>query len=176
MDERRQVHRRKPIVLITEENGEFIAKPLEWQKRNDLGEEVLQQNVAITNEAVKLFKDEAGSILVDAKLQEPLSDPFKILGMAYPDKKPEDFEGLSFDEIFELIHVALDVNHLERLWRLLDPNSNPPEENGGTNSSAGEMTELVPTGPKTESTEDFSSSSEETVTPLSASPTEKSST
>lgn len=176
MGERRQVHRREPIVLTTED-GEFIANPLPWQKRNDLGEEVLQQNVAITNEAVKLFKDEGGSILVEAKLQEPLSDPHKVLGLAYPDKKPEDFEGLSFDEIFDLIHAALEVNHLERLWRLLDPNSNPPAENGGMNSSAGEVpTPMGEIGPRIESTEDFSSSSEGTVTPLSVSPMEKSST
>ena len=158
MDElRRQVHRRKPIVLTTEEGREFIARPLPWQQRNDLGQEVLQQNVAATNEAVRLIHDEAGVAQVEARLSEPLSDPLEVLKKGYPQSRPQDFEGLSYDELFDLIHATLDVNHLERLWRLLDPNSSPPEKTGGENSSGERTAQEQPTGAKTESTVDSSS-------------------
>lgn len=169
-ESRRRVHRRQPIILVLDDDKEFVARPLPWQARNDLGEEVLQQNVAVTNEAVRLLRDEGGSITVEAKLQESLKDPFEVLRKGYPESNAEDFEGLSFDEIFELIHAALDVNHLDRLWRILDPNWIPPTSNGGETSSPGEMLET--TGPKIESTEDFSSQ-ESIETPLSISPMER---
>jgi hypothetical protein len=91
--------------------------------------------------------------------------------MGYPESKPKDFDGLSWRQLIELLLVALEVNELKHLSRLIDPNLISPTVNGGT-PSVGEPEEMI--GQKIESLVD-SSSPDSNGTLSQDSPTEKSS-
>lgn len=149
MSERRQVHRREPIVLSMENGREFEAKPLPWLQRNDLGDEIVTQNAKVINDFVSVWIDsESGVPQLEAKFHEKLTDPVAVIQRAYPSVDKAELEGLTFDEILELIYAALEVNHLTHLRPLVDPNFQTPTMLGGSDTSAG-MT--IPDGQKMES-------------------------
>jgi hypothetical protein len=131
--ERRQAHRRLPIFVEVEGGKVFEAHPLPWQDRNDFGSAVVQQNAKSANEAVRLYVDPDTSIPeLTAKLYERAGDPIALLKMAYPNVKPVEYKDLTWRQLIELLRAALEVNELGHLARLIDPNSNPPTENGGS--------------------------------------------
>lgn len=158
MAERRQAVRREPIEV--EIRGKvYTAKPLSWLNANDFGNEIVRQNSDAVNNAVKMYM--ANEIpQLDAMLQRKLEDWDKVLHMAYPGYERGEFGDYDADELFELGLAALDVNHLEYLRELINPNQSPPTETGGNEpSEAGG-------GQKTTST-DTSSSPELPETPSS---------
>lgn len=173
-DERRLVHRRTPIVVVLDGGKEFTAKPLPWQKRNDLGQELVRDNVEQTNKQLRMFLDPELSVpQIEAQLNEPLSDYPKFLLLGYENTKREDFDDCSFGELVELLAAVLEVNELGKMRRLIDPNFQSPTPPTGEISSATGLMEMI--GEKMPSLVN-SSSSDSTETPSSDSPTEKLST
>lgn len=187
MDEnRRLVHRREPIEVVFDDETKFEVKPLPWQKRNDLGSQLVHDNVEQTNKQLRMFVDPELSVpQIEAQLNEPLSDypKFLILGLTEYDRKGkatsapkrEEFDNFTFGELVELLSAILEVNELQKLKRLIDPNFQAPTESSGETSSAGMETiqaldRLI--GAKTPSLPDSSSSDSEETT-SSSSPTEK---
>lgn len=131
--ERRQAHRRVPILVEVEDGKTFEAHPLPWQDRNDFGNALVQQNAKAANEAVKLYVDPESNIPeLTAKLYERAGDPIALLKMAYPKVKPAEYTGLTWRQLIELLLAALEVNELKHLARLIDPNSQAPIANGGS--------------------------------------------
>lgn len=156
MSERRQVFRREPIIVAFENGREFEARPLSWLQRNDLGNEIVTQSAQVINEFVSVWVDETSGLpQLEAKFHEKLIDPVAVIARAYPSVDKADLAELTFDELMELIYAALEVNHLNHLKPLVDPNYPTPTKLGGTDTSEG-MTILD--GQKTESSLDSSSS------------------
>jgi hypothetical protein len=159
-EDRRQVHRRNPIIVELDDGRSFTAKPLPWQIRNDLWQAIVTDNVEQTNKILKMFVDPELSVpQIEAQLNEPLSDYVKFLVIGYPGSKATDFDNCSFGELVELLGAVLEVNELTKLRRIIDPNSQSPTPSTGEVSSAtGEILERIMTGEKTESSPSSSSS------------------
>lgn len=156
MGDRRQVHRREPIEIELDDGRVFTARPLPWLRRNDLGSEILRQNTEAVNDAVRIYTDPDTNILqLEARLQEKIPDPWGVLKIGYPENKPEDFQELDYGELIEVMVAMLEVNQLNHLKQLVDPNFQPPMPDGGMTSSAEGVPEV---GPKTESSQNSSSS------------------
>jgi len=137
MSERRQVHRREPVIVELDSGEVFTFHPLTWLKRNDLGDEILQQAVKRTNEYVKLYVDpDTNMPQLEAQLHEKLVDPLLILALGLDLKEPDPTWGekLRENEVFEMLRVILEVNGLERLSALIDPNFQPPMTLGGNST------------------------------------------
>lgn len=155
MSERRQVHRREPIIVVMDDGKEFEARPLPWLQRNDLGNEIVTQNARVINEFVKVWVDESSGLpQLEASFHEKLTDIFAVIALAYPTEDVTKLSELTHDELLELVYAALEVNSLTHLRPLVDPNSPTPTMLGGTDTSAGMMTQ---DGQKTESSTDSSS-------------------
>lgn len=170
MDDRRQIHRRTPITLVFDNGSEIIARPLPWMQRNDLGQEIINQNTEAVNDAVRLMMDEESNLpQLELRLSNKLANPLQVLRVGYPDVESNFYSELSFTDITEALLALLEVNQLEHLKPLVDPNSLPPTESSGTSSSEAGTTEA---GPKIESSPN-SSSSDLVEAISSTSPTEK---
>lgn len=153
MVERRRASRREPIEV--EVRGQtFVAKPLPWQVSADLGNEIVRQNVTSVNEAVAMYVEDNVPQL-DLKLAQKISDWNELLRIAYPDNEPADFNGFDIDEVSVLILTSLEVNHLEHLNHLVDPNLSALTNPGGLDTSEGME---IQNGQKIESTLNFFSS------------------
>jgi hypothetical protein len=173
MEDRRQVFRRKPTEVVLEAKAISVA-PLPWLQRDEFANEVVRQNAEILNEGVKLwFDDTDGGALpvLQAKFAEKWTDPYALLRLAVPG---EDWtapwaQALYTDEIVEILVAACDVNKLDTLKALVDPNSPTPDQLFGNLSSL-----LAPgeNGQKIESSPD-SSSQDSLDQPSSSSPTQK---
>ena len=142
MAERRQAVRREPIETEIDDGRVFVAKPLPWMAAGDLGNEILRQNVESSNELIRMYTDpDSGLPQLEMKLKQKISDWQVPLLLAYPDNKKEDFTEpriLDIDESAALLLAAMEVNHLDHLNHLVDPNFNPPTLNGGIDSSTAE--------------------------------------
>mgnify|MGYP003575073192 CR=1 FL=1 len=172
MAERRRATRREPIEVEVEDGRVFVARPLPWMFANDLGDSIIQQNADAVNHTVRLYMD--GDIpQLEASLGVKIKDWQALLKLAYPDDIDSFTEKpLDRTDCAELILAALEVNHLDHLKPLVDPNSPSPTTTGGNDSSALAGTLL---GQKTESTPSSSSEDSEERT-SSPSPVESSST
>lgn len=163
MAERRQAARREPIEISTEDGRVFTAHPLPWMQASDLGNNILEQNIQSANELVHLWVNDAGLPELQMKFSQKITDWQTPLRLAYPNEPEEKWHepfDLSSDELAEILLVALEVNHLEHIKHLVDPNSPTPMKPGGTNTS--QATEG--NGTRTESTLNSDS-------PVSAEPT-----
>lgn len=169
MAERRQAHRREPIIVVVREE-ELEARPLPWLKRNDLGNAVIRQYTEMMNSTMRSFINADGAPELEMYLNDKLKNPLEILSLGYPDLKvkPE----WEYPELYELIFASLDVNDLEHLKELVDPNSLTPKSNGGRSSSGTRRAQSIQkllSSPNSDSVESPEKKSE-------TSPTEKSST
>jgi hypothetical protein len=156
MSERRQAHRRESIIVTLTNGREFVASPLKWLDRNSLGNEILNQSQQMVNESMRLYVDAVnGAPQVEMMLDTKLTDFPKVLMMAYPGTKRTDYEGeVYYEDFLELVYAALEVNSLDHLKRLVDPNFPSPEKNGGQNSSGEPAIQDIQ---KSQSTSDSSS-------------------
>jgi len=157
MAERRQAARRTPIEVGLEDGRVFVAKPLPWMMANDLGNAVLQEQAAGANESVRLYvEDNIPQLAV--QLQLKIKDWQPILDIAYPENTHEEWskpQAPDRDECAVLVIAALEVNNLEHLVPLVDPNFPPPTTLGGESTSeSGMMPETD--GLKMTSTPDYS--------------------
>lgn len=132
MAERRRAARREPITVELDSGDEFEAHPLPWMDRNELGNEILKQYNNLTNLAIQSYVNEQGTPQLSIMLNDKLEDPEAVLKLAYPGV---ELPTLTWPEILELIYAACEVNGLEHLRQVIDPNWITPNENGGTNSS-----------------------------------------
>lgn len=156
MSNRRRAARRDPIEIDTADGREFVARPLPWMNANDLGNELVRQNLEATNDLIKMYVSDEGAPQLEMQFQKKITDWQTPLKMAYPDVKdalwhtPHD---LSSDECADLILASLDVNHLEHLRHLVDPNFPTPLNLGGMSSSetAGETGMKIPSTPDSDS-------------------------
>jgi hypothetical protein len=155
--DRRQAHRREPIEVVMDDGRVFEARPLPWLDRNALGALIVQQTLADLNEMVRVYVDpETTAPQLDLEFSEKLKDPIPVLRLIYPDREVGDFTDLTRDEITELLLAGVDVNGLERIRHLVDPNSQTPMLNGGIASLAAGMNPEIETGQKTASSTDSS--------------------
>ena len=166
MAERRQAARREPIEIETADGRVFTAHPLPWMNASELANEVMRQNVEAANKLVSMFITDEGVPQLEMQAQEKISDWQSVFRLAYPNEPEEkwhDPHDLSTDECASVVLVALEVNHLEHLKHLVDPNSPTPMPTGGTNSSQ----ETEGNGTKTESTPNSDSQVSTEPTPSS---------
>jgi hypothetical protein len=161
MSERRQAHRRESIEVGVRERV-VEARPLPWMKRNDLGNEIMRQYSDMLNSTLRAYvddrtdqKDSESPVVpqLEIYLNDKIRDPGTVVRLGYPDyhNTEEDtkfFEELEYPEMLELIYASLDVNQLESLRELVDPNATAPEKNGGANSP-GEDQNDTPSQPST---------------------------
>jgi len=156
MAERRQAARREPIEVELEDGRVFVAKPLPWMEANDVGNIILQEQAASVNEAVRMYMDDNVPQL-EVSLQLKVVNWQPVLDRCYPDITHEQWStpaAPTRDECAELVIASLDVNHLEHLRGLVDPNFQTPTNLGGSDiSESGTMTTA---GQKTTSTPDSS--------------------
>ena len=167
MGERRQVHRREPIEVVFDDGKTYLARPLPWTARNDLGDEILQQNLEAVNEAVKIFVTDVDGTQVpqlSGVMKNKITDWSSVLRKAFPDIEVIEFSSYTNEELAELTIASLEVNGLEHLRDLVDPNSPTPMLPGGTSFSAEGMTQIP--GQKIESSE-LSSSEDSAENPSS---------
>lgn len=162
MVERRQAQRRQPIEIEVRERV-VEARPLPWMKRNDLGNEIMRQYSEMLNSTLKSYvedrtdKPESEEPIVpqlEIYLNDKIKDPGAVVRLGYPDyynTEADDqfFDKLDYGEMLDLIYASLDVNHLETLKELVDPNSLAPASSGGP-SSPGEDQSDTPSQPSTQ--------------------------
>lgn len=135
MAERRQAHRREPIEI--EVRGKVLeAHPLSWIKRNDLGNEVMRQYSDLLNTSLRAVKNEDPEAVPELQmyLNDKIADPVTLIMMGYPDIERGFLDELEYPELLDLIYVALEVNELESLKGLIDPNYRTPTTSGGIES------------------------------------------
>ena len=148
MAERRQAHRREPIEVQVRDRV-LEAHPLPWMKRNDLGNEIMRQYSELLNSSLRAVRggeDEDAPPQLQMYLNDKLTDPVAVLRMGYPRVNFDEdfFQELDYDEILELIYASMDVNQLDSLRHLVDPNSLTPTNDGGTSSEGQTPTEDSP--------------------------------
>jgi hypothetical protein len=133
---------------------------------NDLGNEIVRQNLEAANELVRMWVSDSGLPELQMQFAKKITDWQTVFRMAYPDESIDKFNtpnAPSLDESADLILAALDVNHLEHIKHLVDPNYQPPMIPGGTNSSQETEGE---SGKKTTSIPDSDSQGSAELTPL----------
>ena len=168
MTEGRRVTRREPITTTVVLGGgkevEFIAHPLPWRKRNDFGEALNSMYSAALNEELKIDTNAEGVAVglvggfFDAHMDYP--GLFTLGYSTYDDElnaiEPaaaltKTFDQLDFDPMIEVLGAVLEVNGLERIAHLLDPERKVLRLTGASESANEETTSA---GEKMESPSD----------------------
>lgn len=141
-----RVHsRREPIEVIVEgidgKPHTFVAKPLGWRRRNDLGKAIVESYSKTLNESIfEVVKDpETGNDRYNFHFAEATIDYDGILAVGFPDNTKGDFDDLTFEDLVDkVLEAALAVNGLERQRHMLDlgkapvaPESPPPDGDDG---------------------------------------------
>jgi len=133
MAERRQATRREPIEVELADGRVFYARPLPWMDANDFGNTILQEQAQSANEAVRLYvEDNIPQLAVSLELK--VKDWQSLLNVAYPEVTKEEWSKPKAPDRWEaadLVLAALDVNGLEHLKSLVDPNYQTPTNPGG---------------------------------------------
>lgn len=143
-DRRRKVFRRQPIEIELDGGLELVARPLPWQARNDLGDMVMQAYIGAMNSALQAMQDEPDAApQLSGGLADKFRDPGAVFKAAFPVYAEGEFDlekcqlediqisKLSYVELIECILVALEVNQLDTLRPLIDPNFRVPDQNSG---------------------------------------------
>lgn len=159
MTDRRQAFRREPIEVDL--GGEVISiAPIPWLRRNDFGNEIMRQHSQILNEALQLYvtSDAEDAVpQIEAKFAEKFTDPFALFKLGLDEPTYERLKELGSElydnQIVEILLAICDVNKLNTLHPLIDPNSLTPSPVGGVIS---QLVEGEGSTPKTESGPDSS--------------------
>lgn len=153
--ERRQVHRREPIETELDNGEVFVASPLPWMDRNDLGDAIVREGMDAFNEGINLWMDpKTKAPQIEMIFREKIKVPLPILRMMYPGVEDAKYQGLVKEELVALMLASTEVNGLQHLNYLIDPNlSTPTLKLGGTPSSETPGVETTG-GPKIESLPD----------------------
>lgn len=139
--------RREPIVVKFEKLT-FVASPLPWRKRNDLGEAIVKSyGAALQRSLTSTTKDADGNEVIDFHFSESGIAYDKIIPLAFPDQNEADFADLPFEVLVdEVLEAALVVNGLERQRYMLDM--------GKAVVGPSDLATASDDGPKTESSPD----------------------
>ena len=127
-DSRRRVFRRESVTIELESGLELVARPLPWQQRNDFGDLIMQDYLKAMNESLQAIasEDESTPQLIGA-LADKLRNLDGMFKAAFPEVIDDDLiTSLTYEEILNCIMVALDVNKLDKLKPLIDPNFQAP--------------------------------------------------
>jgi hypothetical protein len=170
MAERRRVAKRASIIIELDDGITLEAKPLQWMDRNDLGNEIVEQFIEVTNLQIKAYTDPEGVPQMQAYAQDKLKDPLKILRMGYPGEEESKYSHRTWGGILELILASMDVNGLSHIRNLVDPNFQAPVPDGGKNDSGQNEESETPKTPSMQG----SDSPALTESELSTSPTQNS--
>ena len=174
MGERRQAFRPDPIEVELSEGEIISVGPVVWTQRNEFGNEVIRQHVEIINEAVKMFVDsDTGIPQLQMKLAEKFSDHRELFRLGLDEetfKRLTVLEPLYQNQIVAILLAICEINELEQLKAMIDPNLMTPTTLSGLLSRAASGVEDTQ---KTESGPD-SSSQESTEIPSEPSPIQNS--
>ena len=159
MAERRQAHRREPIEVEIQDEV-VTARPRPWLERNDIGNEIMRQYAELLNSSIQAYKNPGTDTpQLSLYLNDKIKDPVAVVVMGYPEleERVDWLNSLDYDELLELVYATLEVNRLETLRELVDPNYQTPMRNGGTSSSGTEEgmtdTQSQPSSPDSSSQE-----------------------
>lgn len=129
MPERRQAFRREPIEVELDPETSVLVAPIPWEQRNDFGNEIIRQHVEAINEAVRVYIDPSSGIpQLEAKLTDKFTDPASLLSLGLLSGVWDSLKGqpLYYNQITELLIAICEVNQLDQLRPLVDPNSTTP--------------------------------------------------
>lgn len=138
MPERRQSFRREPIVIVLDDEREVLVAPVPWEQRGDFGNELMRQNAEVINEAIKIWIDpDSGIPQLEAKLQEKFTDAGILLRLGLPEGAYDEIKSwpLYSNQVTDILLAILEVNQLENLRPMIDPNSQAPTQLTGMLSS-----------------------------------------
>lgn len=144
MSERRQAFVREPIEIALSENTVISVGPIPWQQRNEFGNEIIQQNVRVVNKAVASYiNEDLGIPQIEAKFSEKWDDPITLLKLGLDETLfvMLDIPKLHHNQIAMILSAACEVNGLEQLLPLVDPNLTTPTMLGGLASGLTEILE-----------------------------------
>jgi len=140
--EDRRATRREPITVTVEttkgKTVQFVAKPIPWRKRNDLGDALISMYAVGLNGMATEMRDADGNLVgLESHLFESgldyetlfslgyaeydVNDAGEIVAQEIPSALMGSFRMLDFDAQVEVCEAALTANSLERLSHLLDP-------------------------------------------------------
>lgn len=136
MSERRQAFRPEPIEIDLGDSILFSVGPIPWEQRNDFGNEVVKQNVDIINETVRIYTDpDSGAPQLSAKMSQKFTDGGKLLALGLSEEAfPLLPKPLFHNQVVEILLAICDVNGLDQLKALIDPNLQTPMMPGGLDS------------------------------------------
>jgi hypothetical protein len=173
----RQAFKRTPIEIDL--GGEVISVgPVPWEQRNDFGNEVIRQHLEILNEGVKIYLDpETSAPQLEAKLNEKFTDPGVLLRLGLEEKVYEQIKSRPMfqNQVVVILLAIAEVNELQQLYPLLDPNLEAPTTLSGLlwqiveEARSGEDTQKTESGPDSSSQDSAEQSSEPSPIPSSVS-------
>lgn len=134
MSERRQAFRRDPIEIELEADRLISVGPSLWEIRNEIGNAIIKQHTDELNDAVKTFIAEDSEVpQLQVRLANKLADPFVIMQMALPEPEYSKVVDRKIypNQITAILVAILEVNELEHLRALVDPNFSTPDGIGG---------------------------------------------
>lgn len=175
MTERRQAYRRDPIEVDL--GGTILSiGPVSWLKRNDFGNEVMRQNSEILNEALQIYVNEDAENAVPhitARFSEKFTDPYALFELGLDEETAQQVRAmpnLFENQIVEILLAICDVNRLESLKQLLDPNFQTPTLPGGLLTQAAGIlgTPRTESGPDSSSPELIETPSDNSLIPSSS--------
>lgn len=123
--------RREPIEVVVGKRL-FVAKPLPWRRRNELGEAIVRSYTAVLQQSINAAtsKDAEGNDQIDLHFGEGQIDYEGIIKLAFPDQKADAFDELTYGELVDdVLEAALVVNGLERQRHMLDLGKSVPGRN-----------------------------------------------
>lgn len=124
----RQTTRPTPRQITAGPDGHvFTAAPLPWRKRNDLGNLINSSYMDSITEAIRAFTEDGERVPeVKVNFRESLFDWEGVFKLSYPTEDAAEFEKLDIYEMREVLCGALEVNGLESLRYMIDPNFQNP--------------------------------------------------
>jgi len=138
MSERRQAFRREPIEIDLTETFTLSVAPIPWEQRNEFGNEVVKQHTAILNDAIKVYTDPESNLpQLETALAEKIRDPGTLLKLGLDEVTYGLLDaGIGMKKLYknqtdEILLAICDVNGLEQIKPLIDPNSLAPATLGG---------------------------------------------
>lgn len=146
MAERRQVARRDPIIIETSQ-GDVVVEPLPWMQRNDLGDKILQSYAESINSMVGAMSTdpETGRVSTGgAHFDDKAFNWDGIIDLALPSVDRGLIDKLDITELRTCLLASLEVNKLESLGSMIDPNFQPPSQEGREDQQDGQKIISLP--------------------------------
>ena len=131
MDDRRQLTRKEPLeVHVPSLELTLKVAPLPWRKRGDLGN-LIQKQFSKALDAAKESGDDPYALI-----------DYNAIVAVGAGLASEQGELLTYEEMIQLVRIALDLNGLDQLLWMLDPEAVAPTDSteNGARPEDGEKT------------------------------------